>query len=94
MEVEEEAPAPSAPTGGRKRQRKMKKITRCPHTNLKHYAKGMCNHCYHLYGRISMATKCEHKDKLNYAKGMCQNCYFNQYNQLKRGRSSGRKSKK
>ena len=64
--------------------RKKKQITRCPHTDMKHYAKGMCNHCYHLYGRSSLATKCPHTDKLTYAKGMCQNCYFSSYNNTKR----------
>lgn len=33
-------------------------ITKCPHTNLKHFAKGMCNHCYHRYGRKGMVTSC------------------------------------
>ena len=59
-------------------------ITKCPHTNLKHFAKGMCNHCYHRYGRKSMVTNCEHKDRRNYAKGKCQNCYINDYNRSKR----------
>lgn len=59
-------------------------ITKCPHTNLKHFAKGMCNHCYHRYGRKSMVTNCEHKDRRNYAKGKCQNCYINEYNRSKR----------
>lgn len=55
----------------KRRNRKKRNITRCPHTDQQHYAKGMCNHCYHLYGRNSLATQCEHTDKLNYAKGMC-----------------------
>lgn len=55
----------------KRRNRKKKDITRCPHTDMKHYAKGMCNHCYHLFGRNSLADQCEHTDKLNYAKGMC-----------------------
>ena len=64
----------------KKRKRKKREITRCPHTTMPHYAKGMCNHCYHLYGRKSLATKCAHKDRMTYAKDMCQNCYFNAYN--------------
>ena len=44
----------------------------------------MCNHCYHLFGRNSLADKCKHTDKLSYAKGMCQTCYFTSYNQNKR----------
>lgn len=69
----------------KRRARKIATITRCEHVEMKHYAKGMCNHCYHLYGRTSLANKCPHTDKMNYAKGMCQNCYFNSYNQKKRG---------
>lgn len=57
---------------------------------MKHYAKGMCNHCYHLYGRRRMSTKCPHTDKLCYAKGMCQNCYFSSYNQAKRTKTPGK----
>ena len=68
----------------KKRQRRSKQITNCPHTSLKHYAKGMCNLCYHLYGRNHNATKCEHTYLQNYAKGLCQNCYFNCYNKNKR----------
>jgi hypothetical protein len=59
-------------------------ITNCPHKNLKHFAKGMCNHCYHRYGRKGTATACKHTDRMNYAKGMCQNCYINAYNKEKR----------
>lgn len=59
------------------------KITRCPHTEAKHYAKGMCNHCYHIYGRKNLATKCEHTTMMTYAKGMCHTCYFKQYNSKK-----------
>jgi hypothetical protein len=64
--------------------RKPGTITNCPHTHLKHFAKGMCNHCYHRFGRDGNATKCGHKDRRNYAKGMCQNCYINTYNKIKR----------
>ena len=69
-------------------------ILNCPHRNAKHYAKvtlllfmdlqGMCNHCYHKYGRNSNATSCRHTDRLVYAKGKCQNCYLNDYNKQKR----------
>ena len=71
----------------KRKSRRKKTVSRCPHTEMKHYAKGMCNHCYHLYGRSSLATKCPHKDKMIYAKGMCQNCYFNSYNNKKRSKS-------
>lgn len=59
-------------------------IMKCPHKNQKHYAKGMCNHCYHKYGRNSFANACSHTDRLVYAKGKCQNCYLNDYNKQKR----------
>jgi hypothetical protein len=59
-------------------------VFKCPHKNQKHYAKGMCNHCYHKYGRNSYADACSHSDRLVYAKGKCQNCYLNDYNKLKR----------
>lgn len=72
----------------KKRERKLKKITRCPHTDLKHYAKGMCNHCYHRYGRKGYSTQCEHTDRPAYAKGQCSNCYFTHYNQNKRMRNN------
>jgi len=68
-------------------------ITKCPHTNLKHFAKGMCNHCYHRYGRKSMVTSCEHRDRRNYAKGKCQNCYINDYNRSKREDLSNKKGR-
>ena len=77
--------------------RKKRENTRCPHKDAKHYAKGMCNHCYHLYGRSSLATKCEHKDRMVYAKGQCQNCYFLSYNTKKKEqelKAAKRKSKK
>lgn len=65
-------------------KRKTMEIMKCPHKHQKHYAKGMCNHCYHKYGRNSYATECAHTDRLVYAKGKCQNCYLNDYNKQKR----------
>ena len=50
-------------------------IDKCPHTTRKYYAKGMCNHCYHHFGRPNLATKCIHKDRMNFAKNMCLGCY-------------------
>ena len=76
-----------------KRIRKKHVITRCPHTEQDHYAKGMCNHCYHLYGRSTLATKCPHTEKLTYAKGLCQNCYFNSYNKEKKDEIKHQKQK-
>ena len=45
------------------RNRQVKKITACPHTNGKHYAKNMCNDCYHRQGRKRLAWACEHGDR-------------------------------
>ena len=46
---------------------------------------GMCNHCYHKYGRSSLATDCVHAgQKPIYAKGKCQSCYINDYNKMRR----------
>lgn len=67
-----------------KKGRKPVQVTNCKHVDRKHFAKGMCNHCYHRYGRSSPATECEHSDRQNYAKGMCQNCYLKIYNRKKR----------
>ena len=54
-------------------------VFRCPHKDMKHYAKGMCNKCYHLYGRTRLADKCIHTDRLIYAKGLCLSCYYTKY---------------
>ena len=63
-----------------KRIRKQKGITACKHTNKRHYAKGMCNACYHIKGRSNgLATNCKHLNQKNYAKGMCINCYHDIY---------------
>ncbi|CAD8078893.1 unnamed protein product [Paramecium sonneborni] len=65
---------------------KSKKISKrnnnCGHPEKEHYAKGMCNNCYHKYGRTKKPWICGH-DKL-YAQGLCQNCYINKYNQKRR----------
>jgi hypothetical protein len=47
------------------------KVTKCPHTNRKHYAKNMCSSCYRKFGRNQLAWNCEHTDRLNYSVGMC-----------------------
>jgi hypothetical protein len=64
--------------------RKRMNVFRCPHTDRKHYAKNMCNNCYHKQGRNKKATKCPHQERQNYAKGKCQNCYLNDYHKVKR----------
>lgn len=70
-----------------------KKATLCPHTNAKHYAKGMCNQCYHTYGRVQKAgkaTECPHHDRPAYAKHMCRNCYINKSNKEKKRRNKAK----
>jgi len=59
--------------------RKRMSVFRCPHSDRKHYAKNMCNNCYHKQGRNKLAWLCEHGDRQAYAKGKCQNCYLNEY---------------
>lgn len=64
-------------------KKKSKTVTACPHSARKHYAKNMCNNCYHRLGRDKTAWNCEHHDKKHYAKGMCQFCYLKQYNRTR-----------
>ena len=64
-------------------KRKSKIITACPHVQRKHYAKNMCNNCYHKTGRNKNAWECDHKDRKHYAKGFCQMCYLKFYNSNK-----------
>ena len=61
-----------------------RKVTMCPHKEARHYAKGMCNHCYHRFGRLTKASACPHTDQQVYAKGKCLNCYINDYGRKKR----------
>lgn len=60
-------------------KRKCREVTACPHTDRKHYAKNMCNNCYHRQGREKQAWVCPHSDRSHYAKGKCQFCYLQQY---------------
>jgi hypothetical protein len=64
-------------------KKKSKSITACPHSARKHYAKNMCNNCYHRLGRNKTAWDCEHTDRKHYAKGKCQFCYLKHYNKLR-----------
>lgn len=64
--------------------RKRMSVFRCPHADRKHYAKNMCNNCYHKQGRNKLAWLCEHGDRQCYAKGKCQNCYLNEYHRMRR----------
>ena len=43
-----------------KKQRAKRIIDKCAHVDRPYYAKGMCNHCYHAYGRTSLASNCPH----------------------------------
>lgn len=64
------------------KSKKIKKVNKCGHEDREHYAKNMCNNCYHKYGRNKKPSLCSH-DKL-YAHGLCQNCYINKYNKEKK----------
>ncbi len=55
------------------------RVSACPHTNRKHYAKNMCSVCYHRFGRRKLAWNCEHVSRFNYSKGLCQPCYLRNY---------------
>ena len=64
-------------------KKKSKEVTACPHSARKHYAKNMCNNCYHRLGRDKTAWACEHTERKHYAKGKCQFCYLKHYNRTK-----------
>lgn len=68
-------------SASKKIKKSEKNVNTCGHPERKHYAKGMCNNCYHKYGRVGKPDLCEH-DVL-YAKGLCQKCYLVKYNQQK-----------
>lgn len=70
--------------------RKTKVVTKCEHTDRKHYAKGLCSSCYHKGGRTKKSWNCEHKDRLHYAKGCCHECYVTFHS--KRGKKKLRKT--
>ena len=63
---------PAATIGGGFGAKKNVKITNCIHTTARHYSKGMCNNCYHNYGRTIRATDCPHPSRPNYAKNKCK----------------------
>lgn len=72
----------------KKRKKATRVVDSCPHTNLPHYAKGMCSNCYHTRGRNKAPWKCPHTEKFHYALGLCQNCYQYTYNK-KNGKDEG-----
>jgi hypothetical protein len=72
-----------------KRNKKTNSV--CEHYDRKHYAKNMCNNCYHRYGRYQNAYSCPHKDRKLYAKGKCQFCYLSNYH---RSQVFGRRRKR
>lgn len=55
-------------------------VNKCGHPERKHYAKGLCNYCYHKFGRTGKPKYCEHD--VVYAKGLCQKCYSSRYHQV------------
>jgi hypothetical protein len=54
-------------------------VTKCKHTDRKHYAKNLCGACYRRFGRDIKATKCKHTERIVYSLGMCQPCYLGDY---------------
>jgi hypothetical protein len=60
----------------------LKKNTKCPHVDSRHYAKNMCSNCYHSRGRIKKSWRCSHTDRPHYALGVCQNCYQSRYSKV------------
>lgn len=68
-----------SPKKAKRKHRKPKRVTACPHIYKKHYARSMCNACYHRFGRIGLAWNCGHPDRKLYAKGKCEVCYIKQY---------------
>jgi hypothetical protein len=61
-------------------------VTACEHTDRKHYAKNMCNNCYHIFGRGKTAWACPHQDRKLYAKGKCHECYLEYYHSMQKRR--------
>ncbi|CAG9333772.1 unnamed protein product [Blepharisma stoltei] len=47
----------------KKKHKKLMRVTACPHVNKKHYARGMCNMCYHRYGREFFEWNCRRSRK-------------------------------
>ena len=58
-------------------------ITNCPHADRKPFSQGMCNYCYHAYGRSKKATDCPHPERFSYAHKKCMSCYQKQKNMMK-----------
>ncbi len=48
---------------------------KCEHTELLHYAKGLCYNCYLKFGKKKLAWNCEHTTLPHGGKGLCKNCY-------------------
>lgn len=65
------------PTPAKKKGPKL--VTKCKHTDRKHYAKNLCGPCYRRFGRDIMATKCKHNDRHAYSLGLCHPCYITDY---------------
>jgi len=71
-------------------RKRTKEILNCPHTDRKHYAKNMCNNCYHKQGRVKKAWLCSHTTRPHYARGKCQNCYLNFYHKEQVSKRKGK----
>ena len=51
-------------------------VTECPHTDRKHYSKGMCQVCYyHKRKEGKKPTMCPHVNEVMHSKGKCRKCY-------------------
>ncbi|CAG9319575.1 unnamed protein product [Blepharisma stoltei] len=73
----------SAQEDASENQNSSRTVPICTHYDKKHYAKNMCNNCYHRFGRDKLAWNCPHKDRQHYAKGKCQLCYLQNYHRSK-----------
>ena len=69
-------PEPEEPMVNRRRYGQ-KWASDCPHTNRKHYSKGLCRYCYNVNGRPDKYQRCaRHADRKVYCKGLCVSCYI------------------
>ena len=66
---------PSKKVDQAEKRRPRSTITKCSHGHRKHYAKGLCRQCYHIFGRKNLATGCKHTSDINYARNLCISCY-------------------
>lgn len=90
IQPDPQEPSPSIPPllekSNRFSEKQAMSVTACPHTDRKHYAKNMCNNCYHILGRERLAWACPHADLKMYAKGKCHGCYLVYYHSVQKKR--------